>query len=333
MTSEPRMRLFQLVGGIVAALCSSSIVIPLCANAQDLYPSKPITILVGSAPGGSNDIFARTLSKRLQDELGQPVIVENKPAAGGILANNLVARAVPDGYTLVLLSSTFTTGAAIRKDLQYDAIKSFKPVAMIAKGPLLVTVNVNTPYKSLIELIDFAKLNPKKVNYGTSGIGSINQFATEAFSQAAGIQLTHVPYKGMGPAVTDLLGGQIDMIVASAPSLLSQVNTGKILALGVTSKERARAMPQLPTLQESGLSGGVVDLWWGVLAPANTPDAIVERLNETINKIMLEQGMQNFLNKEGAQTAIMTSDAFAAYIKNEIKRWQVVAHQANIQPE
>jgi len=333
MTSEPRMRLFQLVGGIVAALCSSSIVIPLCANAQDLYPSKPITILVGSAPGGSNDIFARTLSKRLQDELGQPVIVENKPAAGGILANNLVARAAPDGYTLVLLSSTFTTGAAIRKDLQYDAIKSFKPVAMIAKGPLLVTVNVNTPYKSLIELIDFAKLNPKKVNYGTSGIGSINQFATEAFSQAAGIQLTHVPYKGMGPAVTDLLGGQIDMIVASAPSLLSQVNTGKILALGVTSKERARAMPQLPTLQESGLNGGVVDLWWGVLAPANTPDAIVERLNETINKIMLEQGMQNFLNKEGAQTAIMTSDAFAAYIKNEIKRWQVVAHQANIQPE
>jgi len=333
MTSEPRMRLFQLVGGIVAALCSSSIVIPLCANAQDLYPSKPITILVGSAPGGSNDIFARTLSKRLQDELGQPVIVENKPAAGGILANNLVARAAPDGYTLVLLSSTFTTGAAIRKDLQYDAIKSFKPVAMIAKGPLLVTVNVNTPYKSLIELIDFAKLNPKKVNYGTSGIGSINQFATEAFSQAAGIQLTHVPYKGMGPAVTDLLGGQIDMIVASAPSLLSQVNTGKILALGVTSKDRARAMPQLPTLQEVGLNGGVVDLWWGVLAPANTPDAIVERLNETINKIMLEQGMQNFLNKEGAQTAIMTSDAFAAYIKNEIKRWQVVAHQANIQPE
>ena len=333
MTSEPRMRLFQLVGGIVAALCSSSIVIPLCANAQDLYPSKPITILVGSAPGGSNDIFARTLSKRLQDELGQPVIVENKPAAGGILANNLVARALPDGYTLVLLSSTFTTGAAIRKDLQYDAIKSFKPVAMIAKGPLLVTVNVNTPYKSLTELIDFAKLNPKKVNYGTSGIGSINQFATEAFSQAAGIQLTHVPYKGMGPAVTDLLGGQIDMIVASAPSLLSQVNTGKILALGVTSKERARAMPQLPTLQESGLNGGVVDLWWGVLAPANTPDAIVERLNQTINKIMLEQGMQNFLNKEGAQTAIMTSDAFAAYIKNEIKRWQVVAHQANIQPE
>ena len=333
MTSEPRMRLFRLVGGIVAALCSVSIAIPLCAYAQDLYPSKPITILVGSAPGGSNDIFARTLSKRLQDELGQPVIVENKPAAGGILANNLVARAVPDGYTLVLLSSTFTTGAAIRKDLQYDAIKSFKPVAMIAKGPLLVTVNVNTPYKSLTELIDFAKLNPKKVNYGTSGIGSINQFATEAFSQAAGIQLTHVPYKGMGPAVTDLLGGQIDMIVASAPSLLSQVNTGKILALGVTSKERARAMPQLPTLQEAGLNGSVVDLWWGVLAPANTPDAIVERLNQTINKIMLEQAMQNFLNKEGAQMATMTSEAFAIYIKNEIKRWQVVAHQANIQPE
>ena len=297
------------------------------------YPNKPITLLVGSAPGGSNDVFARALSKRLQDLLGQPVVIENKPAAGGILANNMVAKAAADGYTLVVLSSTFTTGAAIRRDLQYDPIKSFTPIAMLAKGPLLITVNNNTPFSTLSELIAYARQHPGKVNYGTSGVGSINQFGTEVFAQVANIKLTHVPYKGMGPAVTDLLGGQIDLITASAPSLLGQVKSQKIRALAVTTSARSKLVPDLPSLKEAGLDQSSVDLWWGVLAPAGTPEAVVALLNRAINQIMSSPEMLNFLEKEGAESVSMSSSEFATYIGTEIERWRRVAQIANIEPD
>ena len=303
------------------------------ALARADYPNKPITLLVGSAPGGSNDVFARALSKRLQDLLGQPVVVENKPAAGGILANNMVAKAAADGYTLVVLSSTFTTGAAIRRDLQYDSIKSFTPIAMLAKGPLLITVNNNTPFSTLSELIAYARQHPGKVNYGTSGVGSINQFGTEVFAQAANIKLTHVPYKGMGPAVTDLLGGQIDLITASAPSLLGQVKSQKIRALAVTTSARSKLVPDLPSLKEAGLDQSSVDLWWGVLAPAGTPEAVVALLNRAINQIMSSPEMLNFLEKEGAESVSMSSSEFATYIGTEIERWRRVAQIANIEPD
>jgi tripartite-type tricarboxylate transporter receptor subunit TctC len=303
------------------------------ALARADYPNKPITLLVGSAPGGSNDVFARALSKRLQDLLGQPVVIENKPAAGGILANNMVAKAAADGYTLVVLSSTFTTGAAIRRDLQYDPIKSFTPIAMLAKGPLLITVNNNTPFSTLSELIAYARQHPGKVNYGTSGVGSINQFGTEVFAQVANIKLTHVPYKGMGPAVTDLLGGQIDLITASAPSLLGQVKSQKIRALAVTTSARSKLVPDLPSLKEAGLDQSSVDLWWGVLAPAGTPEAVVALLNRAINQIMSSPEMLNFLEKEGAESVSMSSSEFATYIGTEIERWRRVAQIANIEPD
>jgi tripartite-type tricarboxylate transporter receptor subunit TctC len=180
-----------------------ALTVPVLAAAQaPAWPAKPITLVVGSAPGGSNDTFARAIGKRLAEVLGQPVLVDNKPAGGGVLANAFVAKAQPDGYNLVVLSSTFTTGAAIRTNLQYDAVKSFKPVALLAKGPLLVTVPAESPYKTIGELVAAAKANPGKLNYGTSGAGSINHFATELFTDAAGIRMTHVPYKGMGPAPT-----------------------------------------------------------------------------------------------------------------------------------
>jgi tripartite-type tricarboxylate transporter receptor subunit TctC len=299
-------------------------------NAQTPYPDKPITLLVGSSPGGSNDVLARALSKRLQASLGQPVVVENKAAAGGILANNLVAKAPADGYTLVVLSSTFTTGAAIRSDLPYDAIKSFTPVATLAKGPLIITVNRDTPFLDLPTLIDFARQHPDQINFGTSGLGSINQFATEVFTQSANIRLTHVPYKGMGPAVTDLLGGQIDLITASAPSLIAQINSKKVRALAVTTDQRSKLLPALPTLKELGLNQSSVDLWWGILAPAGTPEKIVNQLNVAINEIMASSEMLSFLQSEGAEPVGMTSTQFGEYIENEIQRWKTVAQIANI---
>lgn len=311
------------------ALC-----VPILAPAQPApYPSKPITLVVGSAPGGSNDTFARAIGKRLQEALGQPVVVDNKPAGGGVIANTFVAKSPPDGYALVVLSSTFTTGAAIRTNLSYDAVKSFKPVAMLATGPLLVTVPSNSPFMTIGDLVAYAKANPTKLNYGTSGAGSINHFATELFSAAADIKLTHVPYKGMGPATTDLLGGQIQMLVASAPSILAQVKGGRVRALAVTTVGRSPVAPELPSLDQAGYKGSATELWWGVLAAAGTPQPIVDRLNAEINKIILSPEMKDFFLKEGAQPAAMKPAEFETFIAGEIERWKKVAKAADIRPE
>ena len=314
---------------LVAACC-----LPAAALAQGApYPNKPITLVVGSAPGGSNDIFARAIGKRLQDSLGQPVVVDNKPAGGGVIANAFIAKAPADGYALVVLSSTFTTGAAIRTNLSYDAVKSFKPVAMLARGPLLVTVPANSPFKTIGELVSYAKSHPGELNYGTSGAGSINHFATELLSDAADIKLTHVPYKGMGPATNDLLGGQIQILVASAPSILSQVRGGRVRALAVTTAARSPVAPELPSLELAGYKGSASELWWGVLAPAGTPQPVVDRLNAEINKIILSPDMKDFFLKEGAEPAAMKSAEFEAFIASEIDRWKKVAKAANIKPE
>ena len=317
-----------------AVTALAAIAFPLFAAAQTpAWPSRPITLVVGSAPGGSNDTFARAIGKRLQDALGQPVVVDNKPAGGGVLANVFIAKAPPDGYNLVVLSSTFTTGAAIRTNLQYDAIKSFKPIALLARGPLLVTVGNDSPYKTIGELVAAAKAAPGKLNYGTSGAGSINHFATELFSDAADIRMVHIPYKGMGPATNDLLGGQIQVLVASAPSILSQVKGGRVRALAVTTATRSPVAPELPSLEQSGYRGSATELWWGVLAPAGTPQPIADRLNAEINKIILSAEMKDFFLKEGAEPAPMKSAEFEAFIAAEIDRWKKVAKAADIKPE
>ena len=313
---------------LAAGLCAST-----TAFAQGTYPSKPINIVVGSAPGGSNDVFARAVGKRLTDAWGQPVIVDNKAAAQGLVANTYVAKAAPDGYTLVVLSSTFTTSAAIMTTLQYDPLKSFAPVAMLAKGPLLFTVANNTPYKSVAEVVAAAKAAPGKLNYATSGVGSINNFSTNLFMAAAGIKLTHIPYKGMGPAVTDLLGGQTEILIASAPSILAQVKAGKVRALAVTSPTRSPVAPDLPSLEQAGYKGASAELWWGVLAPAGTPPAVVDKLNAEINRIVQSVEMKEFFLREGAEPAPLKPAEFGKLIEAEIARWKKVVQAANIQPE
>lgn len=324
--------LTRIVWGLVATICLAMHE-PVHAQPTKPYPVKPVTLLVGSAAGGSNDTFARALSKPLQELLGQAFVVENKPAAGGILANNILAKSAPDGYTLAVVSSTFTTGAAIRENLAYDALTSFSPVAMLAKGPLLITVSNRSPFNNIAELVVYARQHPGKLNFGTSGVGSINQFATELFADAARITLTHVPYKGMNPALTDLIGGQIDMLVASAPSLLGQVKSQKIRALSVTTSDRSEVSPQLPSATELGYPQSAVDLWWGVLAPAGTSPEIIEKLNQAINQAISSQAMRDFFLKEGASASPGTSALFNMHIRNEIQRWKHVAQIANIQAD
>ncbi|HEX2543987.1 MAG TPA: tripartite tricarboxylate transporter substrate binding protein [Ramlibacter sp.] len=320
---QRRPALAALIGALAA---------PAALAQAPAWPAKPITLVVANAPGGSNDTFARAVGKRLGEVLGQPVVVDNKPAAGGVVGNAFVAKAPPDGYTLLIVSSTFTTGLAIRSNLPYEA-RSFKPVAMLARGPMLVTVANDSPFRTIADLVAAAKASPGKLNYGTSGTGSINQFATELFADAAGIRMTHVPYKGMGPATNDLLGGQIQVLVASAPSILGQVKGGRVRALAVTSAARSPIAPEVPSLEQSGYKGSASDLWWGILAPAGTPQPVVDRVNGEINRMVSSAEMKEFFLKEGAEPAPMRPAEFEAFIASEIERWKQVAKAADIKPD
>ena len=328
MTPRPQRRaLFEAALGVALAACA-----PL-ASGQAKFPSKPVTIVVPYPPGGSNDTFARELGKKLGDRWGVPVIVENRAGAGGSIGAAAVSKAPPDGYTLCLLSSSFTTNAAIQANLPFDPVNGFSPVGMVAKGPMLLTVANHVPAKSAQELIALARKDPGKLNYGSSGQGSTNHFATELFMEAAGIKMTHVPYKGMSPAVTDVIGGHVDVLVASAPSIYQQVKTGKVRGLGVTSAGPSSVVPDLPPLAANGAPGYHFELWWGVLAPPKTPAAIVDAINADMNRILATPEMKEVFAREGAEPAPISPAKFAQTIRDEIAGWKKVAQAAGIKPE
>ena len=303
------------------------------AQAAASFPSKPINFIVTSPPGGSNDVFARAIGKKLSESLGKPVIVENKPGATGSIGNAYVANAAPDGHTILMISSSYTTSAAIQKSLPYDSVKSFAGVAMIGKGPLLVAVTPSLPVNTPEDLIKLARSKPGELNYATSGTGSINHFATELLGEAAGIKMTHVPYKGMGPAVGDLIAGHVQVLVASAPSMLAQVKGGKVKGIGVTTARESPITPGLPTFASAGAKNYDVELWWGVLAPAGTPKDIVAKLNAEINKALATEEVKSFLLREGAEPAPMTPEAFSALLASDIERWRRVAQSAGIKAD
>ena len=303
------------------------------ALAQHPWPARPVTIVVPYPPGGSNDVFARELGKRLSDTWKIPVIVDNRPGAGGSIGAALVAKAKPDGYTICLLSSSFTTNAAVHKDLPFDPVNDFAPVAMVAKGPMLLTVSNKLPVSSTLELFALARKDPGKLNYGSSGLGSTNHFATELLMDAAKIRMTHIPYKGMSPAVTDLIAGHVDVLVASAPSIYPQVKAGKVKALGVTSAGPSVVVPGLPPVAQMGAPGYSFELWWGILAPKDTPPDTVIQINIDVNRILESPEMKQTLLHEGAEPAPMSAAAFAATVKREIEGWKRVAKSANIQAE
>jgi tripartite-type tricarboxylate transporter receptor subunit TctC len=303
------------------------------AFSQVRYPGKPVTIIVPYPPGGSNDTFARELGKRLSDAWKVPVIVENRAGAGGSIGAAVVSKAAPDGYTLCLLSSSFTTSAAIQASLPFDPVAGFTPIGMVAKGPMLLTVSEKVPARTAPELFELARKNPRKLNYGSSGQGSTNHFATELLMEAAKIEMTHVPYKGMGPAVTDVIGGHVDVLVASAPSIYQHVKAGKVRGLGVTSPGPSAVVPDLPPLASMGVPGYRFELWWGVLAPPRLPPEIVAQVNADMNRILAAPEMREVFMREGAEPAPMEAAQFAKTIRDEIDGWKKVARRANIRPE
>ena len=312
-----------------AAMCALGA--PL-AQAQDHYPSRPITIVVPYAPGGSNDNFARVLGKGLSTALGQPVVVDNRPGASGNLGTAFVAKAPPDGYTLLVVSSSLVTNAAIQTHLPFDAAKDLAPIAMLAKGPFIIAVNNQFPAHTPKELIAALKAAPGKYAYASSGIASTNQFATEQLKALSGTYLLHVPYRGIGPAVTDLIGNQVQVLISSGPSIMPFVRSGRMRGIAVTSAQPSPIAPELPAMS-SAVPGYNFEAWWGLLAPAGTPPEIVARLNTEVNKILATPEYKEYLLKEGALPAPTTPAQFAATIASDIPRWKKLAQQQNIKAE
>jgi tripartite-type tricarboxylate transporter receptor subunit TctC len=294
------------------------------------YPSKPVTIVVPYPAGGSNDTFARQVAKELGDELKQPVIIDNRPGASGNTGTGQVAKAAPDGYTLVAVSSSMTTNAAVQSKLPFDPINGLAPVAMFAKGPFIVAVNNEFPAKTPAELIAAIKAKPGQYNYASSGSGSVNQFGTELLKAKVGdMQITHIPYKGMGPAVTDLVGNQTQLLISSGPSLLPMVRAGKLRAVGITSLKPSPIAPELIPMS-TAVPGYEFELWWGLLAPAGTPPDVVAKLNATVNRILAKPEIAaNFL-REGAIATPLAPKQFAAVIAEDVERWKKLAKQQNI---
>lgn len=300
------------------------------AFAQAAYPTKAITIVVPYPAGGSNDTFARQVAKELGDALKQPVIIDNRPGASGNTGTGQVAKAAPDGYTLVAVSSSMTTNAAVQSKLPFDPVKGLAPVAMFAKGPFIVAVNNEFPAKTPAELIGAIKAKPGQYNYASSGSGSVNQFGTELLKAKVGdLQIAHIPYKGMGPAVTDLVGNQTQLLISSGPSLLPMVRAGKLRAVGITSLKPSPIAPDL-TPMATAVPGYEFELWWGLLAPAGTPADVVAKLNGAVNQILARPEITaNFL-REGAIATPLTPAQFGTVIAEDVERWKKLAKQQNI---
>ena len=297
------------------------------------FPDRAIQLIVPYPPGGSNDILARAVGKKLAEGLGKPVVIDNRAGAGGSIGADLAAKAAPDGHTIAIVSSSFTTNAAVQARLPFDPVKSFTPVAMVGRGPLVLVVSNGVPAKSAQEFFALAKSRPGKLNYASSGPGSINQFAAELLKSSAGIDLAHVPYKGIGPAMTDVIGGHVDLLIASVPSVMQQVKSGKVRGLGVTTREPSPAAPGLAPLAAAGAKGYDVELWWGIFAPAGLPAPVLARLNSEINRAITQSEMKEFLLREGAAPAPMTPQAFGALVASEIERWKKVAAASGIKAE
>jgi tripartite-type tricarboxylate transporter receptor subunit TctC len=303
---------------------------PCCAQP---FPSRQITLVVPFAAGGSNDVIARVIGARLQRSFGQPVVIENQTGAAGSIGVARVAKSEPDGYTLVVISSTLTINAVLQSKQSFDAQTSFAPVALVGRSPLLLATAPSIPVRTAAEFLGFARANPGKLNYGSAGNGSINQISAELLKSAAKIDLVHVPYRGVPLALNDLIAGNVHVIVGSMPAMMTQAQAGKVTSLAVTSNRRSPAFPQLPTLDESIAPGYELYQWWGILAPAGTPAATVAALNGAINMALDAEEVKAILAREGAEVTPGPPSDLKALIADEIVRWQKLAAEGRIHAE
>lgn len=301
--------------------------------AQAAFPDRAIRIIVPFAPGGGVDIMARLVADFMSRDLGEPVIVENKPGAGTIMGTAAAASSTPDGYTLLMASSPYALIPSIKANLPYDPFKAFAPVALVARSFDIVVVNPKLPFNSVQDVITYAKANPGKLNFGSPGIGTSPHLAGELFKSLAHVDMTHVPYKGSAPAITDLLSGQIQLMFSTVPSVASYVRGGQLRALAVTTAQRSAAYADLPTVAEAGVPDYLVEGWYGLFAPAGTPQDILNLLNASVAKAIRSGVFKTIETNEGLSFAPGTPEDFSRYWLGEAARWRNVVKDAHIQPQ
>jgi len=301
------------------------------AHAQD-YPTRPVRIVVPAAPGGSSDILGRLIGAKLNERSGQPAVVDNRAGAGQMIGADVVAKSPGDGHTLLVPTVTYTTSAATQPKLPFDPLIDLTGVTMIGEGPFMLAVHPSLPVKSVKELLALARARPGHLNYASSGTGGITHLITEIFAAQAKINMVHVPYKAVTPAVTDAVGGHVSVIIVSVPSVLPQIKAGRLRALAVTSAQRSQFAPGLPTVAEAGVPGYEARQWWGIFVSGKTPPALVGRINGEIHKILAADDVKARLAEEGAEPVrAMTPDAFAAIIKSEIEKWRKIVSDLKLQ--
>ncbi len=313
----------------IAALVS----IPPAVNAQEpAYPTRTVTIVVPLSPGGGVDMIARLVADKLSQSFGHPFIVDNKPGAAGNIGAEYVVRAQPDGYTLLFTGNSHTVNPSLYK-LRFDTQKDFTPIARVVETPQVLLVHSSVPANNLKEFLQYAKDNPGKLNYGSAGVGSPSHIAGEMFKLAAGVDMTHVPYKGAGPATADLLGGQIQVLFSSLPSAVPHLAGGKIKALGVSTAKRFPTVPDIPTIDEAGVPNYRADTWFGMFAPAGLPDRIRDKLANELATITADQAFQKEILDAGMEAAVNTPQEFNKMLDQEFKDWPVIIEKTGIKAE
>ena len=315
----------------LGCVCCYSVTLHAADTGDQGYPTKPMRMICPSAPGGTTDLTARLVAQKLTDAWGKQVVVDNRPGTGGMIGTELVARAAPDGYTLLL--GTITSHAispALNKHLSFDPIKDFSPVSLVVSSPQLLAVNPAMPVRTVQELVALAKSKPGQLNYGSAGNGNSSHLVVELFKGATGINIVHVPYKGSGPAITGVVANEVQMIITGVLALSPHLKSGRLRGIAVTSAKRVPVFPQLPTFMESGIKNFDVSSWFGVFVPAGTSKAIIAKLNDEIRKMLEDPEVRKRLTDQGADPVRDSPEEFTVFVKSELARWDKVVKDAHI---
>jgi tripartite-type tricarboxylate transporter receptor subunit TctC len=318
----------SIAGAVLVAVCAPPFY-QVAHAAAESFPTKPIRWIVPFPPGGSNDILGRLLGAKLSDRIGQQVVIDNRAGANGIIGTELVANAPADGYTILMISTSYIMNAAVRK-LPYDVVKSFDPVASVASAPNSILVYPGAGWATLRDMVNKAKSAPGTVNYASTGVGGFNHFGGELFNKVAGIKMTMVPYKGGGPALIDLMAGQVPVMFSSVTQALPHLRTGKVRMLATGASKRVPAVPDVPTVAEAGFPGYEVYVWWGITAPAGTPRAVQDKLRAEFDKTLRDPEVEKFLAREAAEARPMKPAEIRKMIADGVKKWATVAKEAGI---
>ena len=330
MSITPQFARRAALAALIAAVCAPGLV---GAQSTAAWPQKPVTLVVGYAAGGATDVIARLVATKLGEQLGQPVVVDNRPGANSNLGAQIVAKAAPDGYTLYVYTIANTINASLYAKLGYDPVKDFEPIGLIAKIPNILVVNNNVPVKSVADYIRFAKESKDGITFASSGSGSSIHLSGEMFKMQTKLNMLHIPYKGSAPAVTDLLGGRVQSMFDNAPSALPHVKAGKLRPIAITSAQRSPLLPDVPTVAESGFPGFDVQSWFSLAAPAGTPQPIIAQLNAALNKALATPDVRQRLQDMAATPEPGTPEQLRSFAQAEIQRWREVVKQSGAKAE